>query len=179
MSIPPGSYAWYIRKNALVKILEFDLQSNSYTIEYEGRVIDTIERFLDQNIGFHHNKILEENEKRVSKLEAYISELENINKQQKEQYDDLNRKIEKKSQGNKNIEKIVCTTCCGTGIGEYSWDQRQKLKCATCNGTCIISLLSNVSKFDVYNEGHPERSLGDAFSYKGVVLGDGSQSYRK
>jgi len=35
----PGSYVWYLRKNALVKILEFDRQSNSYTIEYKGRAM--------------------------------------------------------------------------------------------------------------------------------------------
>lgn len=46
-----GSYVWYKRKNAIVKVLEYDIQSNSYTIEYKGRVIDTIDKFIDKNIG--------------------------------------------------------------------------------------------------------------------------------
>jgi hypothetical protein len=83
----PGSFVWYLRKNALVKILAFDPQSNSYTIEYKGRVIDTIERFLDPNIGFYYNKMVEEKmqlEKRVDNLKTlcdfYISELKKYQK---------------------------------------------------------------------------------------------------
>jgi len=161
----PGSFVWYLRKNALVKILAFDPQSNSYTIEYKGRVIDTIERFLDTNIGIYYNKEKENTEKRFATLEAYILELKKINEQLKEQY-------EKKSQNN----NIVCTKCRGTGKGEYSREERKT--CTTCNGTGVISFISNKNAFDVYNEGHPENALGDAFSYKGVVLGDRTP-YRK
>lgn len=74
-SIPSGSYVWYFKKNALVKILDFDLQSNSYTIEYKGRVIDTIERYLDPDIGLHVKKILDKKEKRIADLETYIKQL--------------------------------------------------------------------------------------------------------
>lgn len=164
----PGSFVWYLRKNALVKILEFDRQSHSYTIEYKGRVIDTIERFLDPNIGFYYNKEKENTEKRFATLEAYILELKKINEQLKKE------QCEKKIQNN----NIVCTKCCGTGIGEYSLGERKKKACTTCNGTGVISFISNKNAFDVYNEGHPENALGDAFSYKGVVLGDGTL-YRK
>lgn len=171
----PGSYVWYLRKNALVKILEFDRQSNSYTIEYKGRVIDTIERFLDPNIGFYYNKEKENTEKRFATLETYILELKKINEQLKE-------KCEKKSQTISKDNNIVCTKCRGTGIGEYSREERKTKACTTCNGTGVISFISNKNAFDVYNEGHPENALGDAFSYKGVVLGDGSRlstPYRK
>ena len=75
MSMLPGSYVWYLKKNALAKILDFDLQSNSYTIEYKGRVIDTIERFLDANIGLHVKKILDKKEKPIADLETYINQL--------------------------------------------------------------------------------------------------------
>ncbi len=47
IKITPGSYVWYTRKNALVKVLEYDIQSDSYTIEYKGRIIDTISKFID------------------------------------------------------------------------------------------------------------------------------------
>lgn len=132
MSIAQGSYVWYSKKNAIVKVLEFDSQSNSYTIEYEGRVINTVEKFLDKNVD----------------------------------------------------NPFVCTNCNGTGIGEViSHPQRiysnivikqrvEKKVCTKCDGTGIIPAISNVSEFEAYNEGHPERSLGDAFSCEGVVLGD-------
>jgi hypothetical protein len=76
--ITPGSYVWYTRKNAIVKVLEFDRQSNSYTILYKGRVIDTIDKFLDTNIGLYCMSIFEENidlKRRVSYLESVILEL--------------------------------------------------------------------------------------------------------
>ena len=36
----------------IVKVLKFDSQSNSYTIEYEGQVINTVEKFLDKNVSW-------------------------------------------------------------------------------------------------------------------------------
>ena len=135
MSIAQGSYVWYSKKNAIVKVLKFDSQSNSYTIEYEGRVINTVEKFLDKNVDKY---------------------------------------------------PFVCTNCNGTGIGEViSHPQRiysninivikqwmEKKVCKKCDGTGIIPAISDVSAFKDYNEGHPERSLGDAFSCEGMVLGD-------
>ena len=88
--IPPGSYVWYIRKNYLVKILDFDIQSNSYTIEYKGRVIDTIEKFLDRNIIPHVKNSLHEK----ATLEKRVIELETTIQQQKQQYEYLNQKID-------------------------------------------------------------------------------------
>jgi len=78
--LTPGSFVWYTRKNALVKVLGFDRESNSYTIEYKGRVIDTIDKFLDKNIGLYYSKIVEEKanlEKRVLVLEMSLVEMRN------------------------------------------------------------------------------------------------------
>jgi hypothetical protein len=47
-NIKPGSYVWYNKKNAVAKVLEYDMESNSYTIEYEGRIIDTTDKFIDK-----------------------------------------------------------------------------------------------------------------------------------
>ena len=45
-NIKPGSYVWYSKKNAVVKILDYNMESNSYTILYEDRMIDTTDEFL-------------------------------------------------------------------------------------------------------------------------------------
>jgi len=86
----PGSFVWYTRKNALVKVLNFDRQSNSYTIEYKGRVIDTIDKFLDKNIGVYYSKIIEEKanlEKRVLVLEMSLVKVRN-------NYDAIKKQLE-------------------------------------------------------------------------------------
>ena len=78
--LAPGSFVWYTRKNELVKVLSFDRESHSYTIEYNGRVIDTIDKFLDKNIDVYYSKILEEKanlEKRVLALEMSLVEVRN------------------------------------------------------------------------------------------------------
>ena len=88
--LAPESFVWYTRKNALVKVLGFDRQSNSYTIEYKGRVIDTIDKFLDKNIGVYYSKIIEEKanlEKRVLVLEMSLVEVRN-------NYDAIKKQLE-------------------------------------------------------------------------------------
>ena len=47
-NIKPGSYVWYSKKNAVVKILDYNMESNSYTILYEDRMIDTTDEFLSK-----------------------------------------------------------------------------------------------------------------------------------
>lgn len=49
--IIPGSYVWYTRKNIIVKVLEYDRFSDSYTIEYKGKIVDTLPRFIEPDIG--------------------------------------------------------------------------------------------------------------------------------
>lgn len=88
--LAPGSFVWYTRKNALVKVLAFDRESNSYTIEYKGRVIDTIDNFLDKNIGVYYSKIVEEKatlEKKVLVLEMSLVKVRN-------HYHDMKRQLE-------------------------------------------------------------------------------------
>jgi hypothetical protein len=46
VSIKPGSYVLYNRKNSIAKVLEYDIVSNSYTIECQGRIIDTTDKFI-------------------------------------------------------------------------------------------------------------------------------------
>ena len=45
--IKHGSYVWYNKKKSIAKVLEHDVATNSYTIDCEGRIIDTIDKFID------------------------------------------------------------------------------------------------------------------------------------
>ena len=47
-NIKQGSYVWYNKKNAVVKVLDYDMESNSYTILHEDRIIDTTDEFLNK-----------------------------------------------------------------------------------------------------------------------------------
>ena len=88
--LTPGSFVWYTRKNALVKVLSFDRESNSYTIEYKGRVIDTIDKFLDKNIEVYFYHLIDEKtnlEKKVEELEISLIKVRN-------NYDAIKRQLE-------------------------------------------------------------------------------------
>ena len=88
--LTPGSFVWYTRKNALVKVLAFDRESNSYTIEYKGRVIDTIDKFLDKNIEVYFYHLIDEKtnlEKKVEELEISLIKVRN-------NYDAIKRQLE-------------------------------------------------------------------------------------
>lgn len=46
-NISVGSYVFYKKRQSIAKILEIDSFSKSYTIECDGRIIDTNDEFLD------------------------------------------------------------------------------------------------------------------------------------
>jgi hypothetical protein len=46
-NISVGSYVFYKKRQSIGKILEIDSFSKSYTIECDGRIIDTDDDFLD------------------------------------------------------------------------------------------------------------------------------------
>ena len=96
-NITPGSYVWYTRKNCIVKVLEYDRQSDSYTIESKGKIIDTLARFIDTNIGskcmiFHDEKL--ELEGKIAELEAYNSNLKDRNRAEKQKFEAEKRDID-------------------------------------------------------------------------------------
>lgn len=90
-----GSYVWYNRKNSIVKVLEYDRSNESYTIEYNGSVIDTTDKFIDKNIAesmkFFKTKI--ELEEKILDLEYLVEKLKDENKELKEDVDSHKTKI--------------------------------------------------------------------------------------
>ena len=96
-SIAVGSYVWYTRKNCVVKVLEYDRCSDSYTIESKGKIIDTLARFIDTNIGskcmiFHDEKL--EMEGKIAELESYVSNLKERNRAEKQKFESEKRDID-------------------------------------------------------------------------------------
>lgn len=96
-NITPGSYVWYTRKNCIVKVLEYDRCSDSYTIESKGKIIDTLARFIDTNIGskcmiFHDEKV--ELEGKIAELESYVSNLKERNRAEKQKFETEKRAID-------------------------------------------------------------------------------------
>ena len=49
-----GSYVYYKKLQSFAKILEIDVVSHSYTIDCNGRIINTNDDFLDFNIGIRY-----------------------------------------------------------------------------------------------------------------------------
>jgi hypothetical protein len=97
MSIAVGSYVWYTRKNCIVKVLEYDRCSDSYTIEFKGKIIDTLAKFIDTNIGskcmiFHDEKL--ELEGKITELESYVSNLKEKNRADKQKFEAEKREID-------------------------------------------------------------------------------------
>jgi len=97
MSIAIGSYVWYTRKNCIVKVLEYDRSSDSYTIESKGKIIDTLARFLDANIGskcmiFHDEKL--ELEGKIAELESFVLNLKKRNLAEKQKFEAEKRDID-------------------------------------------------------------------------------------
>jgi hypothetical protein len=96
-SIAIGSYVWYTRKDCIVKVLEYDRCSDSYTIESKGKIIDTLARFIDSNIGsrcmiFHDEKL--ELEGKIADLESYVSNLKERNLAEKQKFETEKRDID-------------------------------------------------------------------------------------
>lgn len=95
--ISVGSYVWYTRKNCIVKVLEYDRCSDSYTIESKGKIIDTLARFIDTNIGakcmiFHNEKL--ELEGKIAELESYVSNLKDRNRAERHKFEGEKRDID-------------------------------------------------------------------------------------
>lgn len=110
-----GSYVWYNRKNSIVKVLEYDRTNKSYTIEYKGSVIDTIDKFIDKNVvekcmnmKFFKTKIyLEE---KILELEYELKKLEDENKELKEDIEKiLNAHKTKIDEMKVTLEKAIST----------------------------------------------------------------------
>jgi len=113
-NIKPGSYVWYNRKNSIVKVLEYDRQGDSYTIEYKGRVIDTTTEFIDTNIGSRCMKLQNDKvqlEKRIAELELLNKNLENKNKKLDQKNDeninDISNYISHLEKERNKLENIV------------------------------------------------------------------------
>lgn len=45
-NIEPGSIVWYSKRKCYVKVVAYDPQSDSYTIRYGDRIIDTTSEFI-------------------------------------------------------------------------------------------------------------------------------------
>lgn len=77
-NIHKGLHVWYHKKNCIVKVLEYDIQNDSYTIECKGRVIDTTNEFIDKNIDSKCIKLhmdIMNLEDRLADLKFYSSTL--------------------------------------------------------------------------------------------------------
>lgn len=59
--LKPGVYAWYTKKNCYVKVLTYDMESDSYTVKYKDRVIDTTSDFLLEEAPPPTPRTVEEN----------------------------------------------------------------------------------------------------------------------
>jgi hypothetical protein len=83
-NIPIGSYVWYKRKDSIAKVIEYDRQSDSYTIEYKGRIIDTTNDYIDGNIASRFTEFQKDKLQlkiRIAYLEHQNTTLENLNKE--------------------------------------------------------------------------------------------------
>lgn len=45
-TIETGSVVWYSKRKCYVKVLSYDPQGDSYTVEYQDRIIDTTSDYL-------------------------------------------------------------------------------------------------------------------------------------
>jgi hypothetical protein len=86
-NISVGSYVFYKKRQSIGKILEIDSFSKSYTIECDGRIIDTDDEFLDFDLV---NKCLrlEELQRERDEWKIYAEKIE-------KDLDILNTKYEK------------------------------------------------------------------------------------
>jgi len=88
-NINKGVYVWYHKKNCIVRVSDYDRQSDSYTIECKGRVIDTTSEFIDKNIDSKCMKLYMDNmtlEEKVGDLEFYTSALKDRVKENEDKY---------------------------------------------------------------------------------------------
>jgi thiamine kinase-like enzyme len=73
-----GTYVYYKKYKSIAKILEFDFINDSYTIKCNGKIIDTIDKYLDfENVNICDVKeFIESIEKERDELKQYIDIIE-------------------------------------------------------------------------------------------------------
>ena len=92
---PIGSYALYKKHNTIVKIIDYNSVDNSYTIDFNGRIVDTLEQFLDftktsiekkcNNCDVLKNRNIQD----IKKLEVIVSYYKNISDKKEQEYKKL------------------------------------------------------------------------------------------
>ena len=83
------AYVWYHKKNCVVRVLDYDSQTDSYTIEYKGRIIDTTTEFIDKNIDSKCMKLnmdIMTLEEKLADLEFYTATLKDRLKENDDKY---------------------------------------------------------------------------------------------
>lgn len=81
-----GSYVFYKKLQSFAKILEIDVVSYSYTIDCNGRIINTNNDFLDFDIGRRAKEIEFERDELKKRTKILEEELENLTKDFKTRY---------------------------------------------------------------------------------------------
>ena len=92
---PIGSYALYKKHNTIVKITGYSSVDDSYTIDFNGRIVDTLEQFLDftktsiekkcNNCDVLKNRNIQD----IKKLEVIVSYYKNISDGKEQEYKKL------------------------------------------------------------------------------------------
>jgi hypothetical protein len=91
--IAVGSYVFYKKLQSFAKILEIDIVSHSYTIDCNGRIIDTNDDFLDFNIGIRAKEIELERDEWKRRAESLEENLEILNNELKRTEHLLKRRL--------------------------------------------------------------------------------------
>jgi len=172
-----GSYVWYNRKNAIVKVLEYDIQSNSYTIEYKGRVIDTIDKFIDKNIGAKCMTLFNENSQMkglVGELNSEISALKTNIKDRKNTRHEITSYVESMELDRKRLESELesLTERMTEYRGLYEKSVKSLMKKGSDDKTTETIIFNNFIKEktdeflwkDLNNQGSPNLDLYKDFS---------------
>lgn len=144
-NIKVGEYVWYHRKNCIVKVLEYDRQTDSYTIECKGRIIDTTNEYIDKNIDSKCIKlhmdimILEE---KVADLEFFTSTLKDRLKEGEEKYKELYEKFIKSTSEKDSglVETIV--------LNNFTINKPLKFLWKDLNNYAITPLIDLYSNFE-------------------------------
>ena len=90
-----GSYALYKKHNTIVKIIDYSPVDDSYTIDFNGRIVDTLEQFLDFTKTSIEKKcntcvaLKTKNTDDKKKLEAIVSYYKNISDEKEQEYKKL------------------------------------------------------------------------------------------
>ena len=110
-----GSNVLYKKHNTIVKIIDYNPVDDSYTIDFNGRIVDTLEQFLDFNKTSIEKKcnncdiLKNKNIQDTKKLEAIISYYKNIAEaKEKEHIKLLDKYTSKISSFEREYNKLLC-----------------------------------------------------------------------